>query len=152
VDVSERSVSTARDTALAIWSEHQGRPYRWGGDNPSAGFDCSGLVIEGLKSVGILPRTGDWTAQVLLASVFGDKPRITDKSAIRPGMLVFWKRGASIGHVEIVWKVLDDGTILTIGASGGGSRTRTLADAQAQGAYVKVRPLVEPYAAIVDPF
>jgi len=110
------------------------------------------LVIEGLQSVGILPRKGDWTARVLLADVFGDKPRIVLRSEIRPGMLVFWKRGTRIGHVEIVWKVLDDGTILTIGASGGGSRTRTIQDAIDQNASVKVRPLVEPYSAIIDPF
>jgi len=28
--------------------------YLWGGDDPLAGFDCSGFVIEILKSVGIL--------------------------------------------------------------------------------------------------
>ena len=31
-----------------------GKFYKWGGDDPS-GFDCSGFVIEILKSVGILP-------------------------------------------------------------------------------------------------
>jgi len=37
----------------------------------SRGFDCSGLVIEGLRSAGLLPRTGDWTARHAVAEVSG---------------------------------------------------------------------------------
>ena len=42
-----------------------GKPYIWGGDDPVGGFDCSGLVVELFKSVGKLPRQGDWTAHDL---------------------------------------------------------------------------------------
>ena len=34
------------------------KPYIWGGDNPAKGVDCSGLVIEILKSMGKLPARG----------------------------------------------------------------------------------------------
>ena len=146
---------TARDTAMMIWYEHLETPYRWGGDDPEGGFDCSGLVIEGLKSVGVLPRKGDWKAVELL-NRFRDRPRVA-RNDIRRGMLVFWERTKPdgtlyIGHVEIVFRILEDGTILTIGASGGGSKTLTREDAVRQNAFVRIRPLVEPYAAVIDPF
>ena len=30
-----------------------GTPYRWGGDDPLTGIDCSGLALEVLKAAGI---------------------------------------------------------------------------------------------------
>ena len=126
------------------WSLH-GLPYRWGGDDPMTGFDCSGLCIEVLKSVGILPRSGDWTAQGLY-----DKWNHQGGNAVPySGRLVFWqnKKGTRIVHVEYC---LDHG--LTMGASGGGSRTTTDSAAATQNAYIKVRPIRKPYHAILDPY
>ena len=34
-----------------------GTPYRWGGDDPILGFDCSGFIVEILKSVGVLLKS-----------------------------------------------------------------------------------------------
>ena len=124
-----------------------GMPYRWGGDDTIAGFDCSGFVIELLKSVGILPRSGDWTAHGLY-NIFKGKKVLSPKE----GCLVFYtkhnvKDERRINHVEYVWK-----KGLTIGASGGGSKTITKEDAIKQNAYIKARPLRRPYFAIVDPF
>jgi len=42
-----------------------GIPYSWGGDDPSEGFDCSGLIVEVLKGVGLLPLWIDLTADGL---------------------------------------------------------------------------------------
>jgi cell wall-associated NlpC family hydrolase len=120
-----------------------GKPYIWGGDDPVAGFDCSGLVIEILKSVGILKRDGDWTAAGLMA-VFPIVP------APHEGCLVFWENGAGkIVHVEYCL----DGTH-SIGASGGASATTSAADAIKQNAYVKVRPMKSRagIAGYCDPF
>ena len=89
-----------------------GVPYLWGGDDPS-GFDCSGFCIEILKSVGILPRKGDWTASGLYE-------RFKDLSMQEPreGCLVFWANQAgAVIHIE--YCINDE---LSIGASGGGSR------------------------------
>ena len=113
-----------------------GKPYIWGGNDPMQGFDCSGFVVELLKSVGILPRYGDWTAQGLWDK-FG-MFEYNNPELIEPGDLVFWhsKRNSSrIVHVEILIN-----KNLSIGASGGGSENATLQDAIDRDAYVKIRP------------
>ena len=132
---------TPLDVADRVAWTFVGTPYLWGGDDPLAGFDCSGLVIEILKSCGVLPRTGDWTAQGLYE-------RYADKSVTLPtgGCLAFWRRSGRMTHVEycIDWAH-------TIGASGGGSNTNTMNVAVARNAYVKVRPIRDG-AIFVDPF
>ena len=126
--------------AVAVaWSFH-GTPYIWGGDDPT-GFDCSGLVIEILQSVGKLPRVGDWTANDLWL-----KYRDTQTNHQSPGCLAFWFRDGRATHVEFC---IDP--VHAIDASGGGSATLTPCDAATQNAFVKVRP-VRPGAIICDPF
>ena len=109
------------------------KPYLWGGDDPMSGFDCSGLCIEILKSVGILPRQGDWTANQLYKRFL--QYRVSLATQVKNGCLVFWGNGQRMTHVEYA---IND--VLTIGASGGGSATSTLAVAMRNNAYVKVRP------------
>jgi cell wall-associated NlpC family hydrolase len=135
-----------RDLALSLAERELGKPYIWGGNDPVSGFDCSGLVVEVLKATGRLPRVGDWTAATL-ATRF---PAV-GAAPLEPGDLVFWNRGAGIGHVEMVYAVYGD-TVLTIGASGGGSSTVTREDAIKQDAYVKVRPLAPGWVKAVTPF
>jgi len=137
---------TRREIALRLWERELGKPYNWGGQNPLEGFDCSGLVIEGLKAVGVLPKKGDWTARGLR-----DRFKGKEIQSPTPGCLLFWNRGSQIGHVEIVWQVVDGGR-LTIGASGGGSKTHTEQDAIDQDAYIKVRPATPNWVVAVDPF
>lgn len=134
------------DLALVVAERMLGKPYIWGGDNPGEGFDCSGFVIEVLKSVGILPRSGDWTANDLLR-YFAKNPTSVPKE----GCLMFWGKGTKATHVEFVFAVID-GTVLTIGASGGGSTTKTQQDAIQQDAYIKIRPARSKHLAIVNPF
>ena len=118
-----------------------GLPYVWGGDDPIKGFDCSGFVIELFKSVGILPRKGDWTAETLFV-------RFKDKKVnyAKEGCLVFFAKNNKINHVEYVYKYG-----FTIGASGGGSATLTEQDAINHNAYIKMRPKRKGYYAIVNP-
>ena len=72
-----------------------GTPYRYGGNTPSGGFDCSGLVgYVFLDAAGVaLPRT---------SSEMGDlRARRLDRDALQAGDLVFFAEGRSISHVGI---------------------------------------------------
>ena len=73
-----------------------GVPYRWGGNDPRAGFDCSGLVAYVHAREGIaVPRTA--------AEQFAAADRI-DEHDLRPGDLVFFRLEASrrrVSHVGI---------------------------------------------------
>ena len=116
-------ISTAR--------HYEGVPYTWGGDDPSA-FDCSGLTIECFKGIGVLPRKGDWSARGLY-TMWRSGMVIIPKA----GDVIFWMNAAhnDIVHVEII---LNDE--MSIGASGGGSRVKTLQDAIKANAFIKKRP------------
>jgi len=133
-----------RTEALEYGARFLGKAYRWGGDDPLVGFDCSGLMVEMLKATGRLPRDGDWSAAELAN-------RFPVTAVLKPGVLVFWNRGGAIGHVEMVWAVHDD-TVVTIGASGGGSGTTSDEAAIKANAFVKLRPITPGWARAVDPF
>jgi len=127
-----------REIAIQIAFHYIGTFYIWGGDDPS-GFDCSGSVIEYLKSVGRLPREFDTTA-LGLSKMF---PKVAKP---KKGCLVFY--GNPISHVEICY---DEN--FSIGASGGGSKTLTMKDAIKQNAFIKMRPIrKDKVTCYVDPF
>jgi hypothetical protein len=125
---------TRRELALAYAWEFLGTFYSWGGDDPAQGFDCSGLMVEVLKGAGILARGSDFTAE-------GLRTMFQEVSTPTPGCLVFRLSPATgkAVHVEMVYKVIEDEP-LTIGASGGGSKTLTREDAIKANAFVKCRP------------
>ena len=133
------------DLALDVAQSYLGTFYSWGGDDPS-GFDCSGLMIEILKSVGILPRKGDWTAD-------GLKDKFNDKSiqVPRAGCLLFWGVGGKAVHVEMVFAIFGN-DVITIGASGGGSKTTSKEVAIQQNAFVKIRKARDGWFKCVNPF
>lgn len=134
---------TDRELALDYAWRFVGTFYSWGGDDPS-GFDCSGFMVEVLKSVGKLPRRGDWTAAGLYERF--ESLSVTDPTE---GCLVFWHSGDKIVHVEMC---VDSARAL--GASGGGSGTVTKEDAIKHNAFIKMRPFgSRPNVyGFVDPF
>ncbi|CAM5559687.1 C40 family peptidase [Rhodanobacter lindaniclasticus] len=73
-----------------------GTPYRWGGNTPAGGFDCSGLVDYIYRTAaGIsLPRTSH-----AMASMQGHK--VKRMTQLASGDLVFFDIGGSISHVGV---------------------------------------------------
>lgn len=71
-----------------------GKPYRYGGSSPSAGFDCSGLVQFSYRQAGMaIPRS---TEEQRRASA---RVRLAE---LRRGDLVFFdQEGKKYGHVGI---------------------------------------------------
>jgi len=121
-----------------------GTPYHWGGDDPMAGFDCSGFVVEVLKAVGKL-QARDYSAHDLY-TLF--KPNVVALGYA--GCLAFWLDSA--GRAVHVMLMVDNGHV--IGATGGGSATLTEEDAERQNAFCKMRPLGyrKGTPVIIDPF
>ena len=73
-----------------------GTPYRWGGNTPAGGFDCSGLVdyiyrtAAGIK----LPRTSHDMASM-------DVRKVRRMTQLASGDLVFFDIGGAISHVGV---------------------------------------------------
>jgi len=73
-----------------------GTPYRWGGNSPAGGFDCSGLVdyiyrnATGLE----LPRTSGEMADM-------DAHKVKRMTQLVSGDLVFFDIGGRISHVGV---------------------------------------------------
>jgi cell wall-associated NlpC family hydrolase len=73
-----------------------GTPYRYGGNTPRGGFDCSGLVDYVYRDVaGIeLPRTAEEISRM-------DAPSVP-RGALESGDIVFFRtQGRHVGHVGI---------------------------------------------------
>lgn len=104
--------STASGKAAAILRTARamiGARYKWGGESPKTGFDCSGLVWFVYRQHGItLPRVS-WQQ-------FGAGSPI-NYSQLRPGDLIFHKvdKGSKSLHVGIV---TDRGTFVHAPSSG----------------------------------
>ena len=67
-----------------------GIPYRWGGESPSSGFDCSGLVRWTYGRLGIeLPHSS--------YALYGEGRRVPE-ARLEPGDLLFFE---GLGHVGL---------------------------------------------------
>ncbi len=117
---------------LKLW----GIPYRWGGSNPMGGFDCSGGVLEILKSIGLWPSGSD-VAAVDLYNFFS-KPEngavlTSDPTA---GTLVFF--GLTTKTISHVGMLYDETIMFEYGS--GDSTTTNLLRAMQQNAFGRFRP------------
>lgn len=102
--LGEKIVNTAR--------QFIGTLYKWGGNNPSTGFDCSGLIQYAYKQNGItLPR---------VSHDMGKSGIQVSLNNVKPGDIIYTgSSGPSGGHVKMVSKI-ENGKIYVIEASGRG--------------------------------
>ena len=89
--------SPAAAEAVSYALAQIGTPYRWGGETPGVGFDCSGLTQAAWAAAGIaLPRTSE--------AQWSGLPHVP-LDQLQPGDLVFFNPGEFIaglpGHVGI---------------------------------------------------
>ena len=104
-----------------------GTPYRWGGETPGVGFDCSGLVQAAWATAGVhLPRVAQ--------QQFASGPLLAPGTLLQPGDLVFF--GPSGGGVTHVGMVVDAAGAMPIGQMPDGE----MVDAPHTGAFVRLEP------------
>ena len=83
-------VPTRGERAVKIALEAVGTPYRWGGESPATGFDCSGLVRWAYGRVGVdLPHNS--------YALYSEGRRVPE-SGMQPGDILFFE---GLGHVGL---------------------------------------------------
>ncbi len=108
-----------------------GTPYIWGGDDPS-GFDCSGFVVECLKTAGFLTENQDYTANGLF-----QKYRDYQTKSPREGALIFRLNQDNIAqHVAICLDYQ-----YNIESVDGNKQTTSVPLSWDENAFVKIRPI-----------
>ncbi|MEZ5476145.1 MAG: C40 family peptidase [Thiolinea sp.] len=108
----QASITAERKALLDAAYRAIGTTYRWGGNSPREGFDCSGLTKFTHKNVSVnIPRTA---AEQSRAS------RTISRQQLRPGDMIFFKTsGNAVNHVGIY---VGNGKFIHA-ASGGGRVT-----------------------------
>lgn len=80
-----------------VWNaqKQQGKMYRYGGETPQTGFDCSGLTQFAFgKGAGVaLPRTA--------AAQYAAAVKVTEAQATKGDLVFFHTRGSRVSHVGI---------------------------------------------------
>jgi cell wall-associated NlpC family hydrolase len=87
---SEPNEPTTGERAARIALKAVGVPYRWGGESPESGFDCSGLVRWAYGRIGIdLPHSS--------YALYGEGRRVAE-SRLESGDVLFFE---GLGHVGL---------------------------------------------------
>ena len=110
-----------------------GTKYRYNRQNPLAGFDCSGLMVECLRAFGFIKYNEDYSSQGLYNLMDEKNSR---NVLVRGSLIFFGKNEKSITHVAMCV-----GNGLMIEAGGGGKTTLTEEDAALNDAFVRIRPI-----------
>lgn len=91
--IAQSDKDTGSHPAVAVAKRMIGIPYRYGGNSPQRGFDCSGLVQYAFKEAGInAPRT----TKTLYQSTFS-----VDPVALHEGDLLFFRIEGKVSHVGL---------------------------------------------------
>jgi cell wall-associated NlpC family hydrolase len=103
-------VVTWRDSIVALARAQIGKRYRFGGESPEHGFDCSGLVHYVMAALHVdLPRTAHDQAHV-----GASLPQ--DPEQLLPGDLVTFGTKRTISHIAIY---IGDGRIIQASSKAG---------------------------------
>jgi hypothetical protein len=94
--------TTWEQTAESQMSDITGKPYHWGGHDPTTGFDCSGFVswVFGQQGINLTPQTSGMFAQTVPSS----QPKSGD--------LVFFNMNTNDPHLQHVGIYMGDGTFI----------------------------------------
>lgn len=114
-----------------------GTPYRWGGNTPDSGFDCSGLigyVYQGAAGI-TLPRS---TRDMINLRA----PNI-DRSQLQTGDLVFFATsgGSNVSHAGIY---VGEGRFVHAPATGGTVKLDSLDKPYWQRAWLNAKRVIQP--------
>jgi cell wall-associated NlpC family hydrolase len=86
----ESDAPTRGERAVKVALAAVGTPYRWGGESPASGFDCSGLVRWAYGRVGVdLPHNS--------YALYTEGRRVRETS-MEPGDILFFE---GLGHVGL---------------------------------------------------
>lgn len=114
-----------------------GTPYRWGGNTPDSGFDCSGLIgFVYRDAAGInLPRS---TREMIAIRA----PEV-DQKALQSGDLLFFatEGGSRVSHAGIY---VGEGRFVHAPATGGTVKLDYLAKPYWQKAYLGAKRVLQP--------
>jgi cell wall-associated NlpC family hydrolase len=135
----------ARQMFLKLCWHFLEHPYRWGGDDPVLGFDCSGLVCELLRSVGKLNLHERLSSQMIYER-FHIVCQPIPQDEIEPGDLLFWASNRDERRIYHIAACIEPGYMIEAG--GGNAETDTPEEAAARNAFVRIRPLRDCFAVL----
>jgi cell wall-associated NlpC family hydrolase len=122
------AASMAIDTALS----YIGTPYVWGGNSPSPGFDCSGLVQYSYRMAGIALSRTTYTQSA--AGV-----HVPDPSQVQPGDVLFFE---NLGHEALY---IGNGLVVQAPHTGDVVKITPAAQLASEIGYVgAIRPSLQP--------
>ena len=123
-------------------------PYIYGGQGP-LGIDCSGLIIEGFRAIGLIGAKADFNAQGLHDYFSALHLGMSIREGELGALAFFGRKKSEIVHVGFC---LNDKLMIE---AGGGDKTVTdLETAKTKNAFVRMRPLnsKRDLVAIILPF
>ncbi|APC18057.1 peptidase P60 [Pseudomonas frederiksbergensis] len=132
-----QSFSPAAEDVLIRALGLVGTPYRWGGNTPDSGFDCSGLIGYVYRdAAGIsLPRS--------TREMIGMQAPSVGQEALQTGDLIFFATngGSQVSHAGIY---VGEGRFVHAPATGGTVKLDSLSKAYWQRAYLSAKRVIEP--------
>lgn len=130
------AVSPAADDVLLAAIGLVGTPYRYGGNTPDSGFDCSGLIGYVYRDAAgiVLPRSTRELLAMPVASVA--------RNQLQTGDLVFFATngGGQVSHAGIY---VGEGRFVHAPSSGGTVRLESLSTAYWQKSYLNAKRVLD---------